>query len=56
MLLHLFRAFFKIFGLMLERMSRKATNRPTNFSVSVLSRTDKQEIDYFIVKPRNIGR
>ena len=32
-------------------MSRKAMN--TNVSVSVLSRTDKQQIDSFVVKPRN---
>jgi len=34
-------------------MSRKARN--TNYSVSVLSSTDKQQIDSFIVKQRNIG-
>jgi len=28
----------------------------TNVSVPVLSRTDKQQIDSFVVKPRNIGR
>jgi len=33
---------------------RKARN--TNVSVSVLSRTNKQQIDSFVVKPRNIGR
>src|SRR6218665_2159440 len=33
-------------------MSRKARN--TNVSVSVLSRTDKQQIDSFVVKPRDI--
>jgi len=37
-------------------MSRKAWNRPANVSVSVLSRTGKQQIDYFVVKPCNIGR
>jgi len=35
-------------------MSRKARN--TNVSVSVLSRTYKQQIDSFVVKSRNIGR
>ena len=37
-------------------MSRKARNRPTNVSVSVLSRTGKQQIDYFVVKPRKVMR
>jgi len=35
-------------------MPRKSRN--TNVSVSVLSKTDKQQIDSFVVKPRNIGR
>jgi len=35
-------------------MSRKARN--TNVSVFVLSRTDKQQSDYFVVKSRNISR
>jgi len=31
-------------------------SRNTNVSVSVLSRTDKQQIDSIVMKPRSIGR
>jgi len=37
-------------------MSGKARNTKFNVSVSVLSRTDKQQIDNFVMKPRNIDR
>ena len=37
-----------------NKMSGKATN--TNVNVSVLSRTDVQQIDSIVVNPRHIGR